>query len=79
MIDPKEVLVSLQERRTELKRLEALPRDQRDGDLWVQVCAIARVDGNDVDKSLRWEIFGIESTIRVVKSRIWEDQNWRSI
>lgn len=63
-----------------MKRLEALPRDQRDGDVWGQIIAIARVDGNnDEDKSLRWEIFGIEQTIRVVRSRIWEDLNWRAL
>lgn len=79
MLDPKEVLEGLKVRHKELKRLESLPREQRDGDVWNQVRAIAVVDGDDEEKSLRWQIFGIEQTIRVVKSRIWEDNNWRSI
>jgi hypothetical protein len=80
MTDPKEVLASLLERHKELKSLEALNPWERDGDLWNQIIAISRVDGNnDIPKTLRWEIFGIEQTIRVVRSRIWEDKNWRSI
>ena len=80
MIDPKEVLASLLERHKELKRLEELNPWEREGDLWNQVVAISRVDGSKtIPETLRWEIFGIEQTIRVVRSRIWEDQNWRSI